>query len=564
LTILSHFPYPEVRQYQGDVINLIEKHLDNYDYIFLEAPTGLGKSAIAYALAKYMFNEREELSHFVVADIYLQNQYLRDFPDLALIKGRNNFICKMPLNMMPKHCLEKLLKDENVLTCERAPCVSDPKYQCPFKPKYEKDEAGLLYDKYGVKMNWDDVPNKCPYWEQKDKAIRSPLTIHNYFYYLNEQNFAHSFSKRELGIFDEAHTIESIMMEFVQIPITTWTLRRIQKYFERYYVPTQIPRYETLGEWSNWLLDLQSKLSEIINKMGSSEQIRKLSGENLEQVEMTILVEGLLQKVNDMLAYIDENPDNWVFTKDDNAVIFKPVVISPYSQQLFGFTRKNVLVSATILDKDKLKSYLGIDEDVKFIRVSKSSFPVEHRPLYQKFIGKAVANEMPLYRIKLLHALDYELIPPHLKYKGVIHTHTNDIANYIMENSKYKEYMVTSVGNVRAVSFEEFFASPPPCIMVTPSMKMGVDLKDDLARWQVICKVPYPYLGDPQVAKRVKMDQGWYSWQTCMSIIQTYGRVCRSDTDWGETYVLDSKFNDLYIQNRLMFPEWFSEAIRRV
>jgi Rad3-related DNA helicase len=110
--------------------------------------------------------------------------------------------------------------------------------------------------------------------------------------------------------------------------------------------------------------------------------------------------------------------------------------------------------------------------------------------------------------------------------------------------------------------FQTFFDAPIPCVMVTPSMRLGVDLKDELARWQIIAKVPYPYLGDPQVKKRTEIDSGWYSFQAVSSLIQTYGRVCRSETDFGETFILDSKFIDLFNQNISYFPKWFKEAVR--
>ena len=35
-------------------------------------------------------------------------------------------------------------------------------------------------------------------------------------------------------------------------------------------------------------------------------------------------------------------------------------------------------------------------------------------------------------------------------------------------------------------------------------MQEGVDLKGDCSRFQVICKIPYPYLGDKWVKARMK------------------------------------------------------------
>ena len=71
-------------------------------------------------------------------------------------------------------------------------------------------------------------------------------------------------------------------------------------------------------------------------------------------------------------------------------------------------------------------------------------------------------------------------------------------------------------------------------------MTEGLDLVGDLARWQVICKLPYPYLGDPQVAARRAEEPGWYEWRTCFTLVQAYGRAVRSEEDHAVTYLLDA------------------------
>jgi len=35
----------------------------------------------------------------------------------------------------------------------------------------------------------------------------------------------------------------------------------------------------------------------------------------------------------------------------------------------------------------------------------------------------------------------------------------------------------------------------------------------------------------------------------------------RSKDDYAVTYILDEKFDQLYSENRAMFPKWFKEAI---
>ncbi len=92
-------------------------------------------------------------------------------------------------------------------------------------------------------------------------------------------------------------------------------------------------------------------------------------------------------------------------------------------------------------------------------------------------------------------------------------------------------------------------------------MTEGFDFSEDLARWQIIAKVPYPYLGDLQVSAKKDKDEEWYTLQAVMSIIQACGRVCRSDTDKGTTYMLDEDFLTLYDRCGHMFPRWWVDAL---
>jgi Rad3-related DNA helicase len=41
---------------------------------------------------------------------------------------------------------------------------------------------------------------------------------------------------------------------------------------------------------------------------------------------------------------------------------------------------------------------------------------------------------------------------------------------------------------------------------------MGLDLKDDLSRFQIITKVPYPDLGDRWIDAKRKINGQWYIW----------------------------------------------------
>ena len=89
MNLINYFPFNTIRERQKNVIQKIEDEIENgIKYIFLEAPTGFGKSPIAIALARYLGS-----SHICTSTKDLQNQYSKDFPFVKEAKGKRNFMC---------------------------------------------------------------------------------------------------------------------------------------------------------------------------------------------------------------------------------------------------------------------------------------------------------------------------------------------------------------------------------------------------------------------------------------------------------------------------------------
>ncbi|MGB6533607.1 MAG: helicase C-terminal domain-containing protein, partial [Candidatus Nitrosopolaris sp.] len=94
------------------------------------------------------------------------------------------------------------------------------------------------------------------------------------------------------------------------------------------------------------------------------------------------------------------------------------------------------------------------------------------------------------------------------------------------------------------------------------SLYIGLDLKNDLSRFQIITKVPYPDLGDRWINEKRKISGQWYNWQTALRLVQGYGRSIRSKEDYAVTYVLDSGFENFVKKNKNILPDWFTQAIQ--
>jgi Rad3-related DNA helicase len=101
----------------------------------------------------------------------------------------------------------------------------------------------------------------------------------------------------------------------------------------------------------------------------------------------------------------------------------------------------------------------------------------------------------------------------------------------------------------------------PAQLLLSPSMMEGVDLYDDICRFQILLKVPYPYMGDSRV-KQLVQEEGqwdWYNQETALNVMQSVGRAVRSKSDYADYYVLDESFKK--IMSGVNPPDWIVDAM---
>lgn len=219
--------------------------------------------------------------------------------------------------------------------------------------------------------------------------------------------------------------------------------------------------------------------------------------------------------------------------------------------------KKLVFMSATISAEDIYD--LGLDSRRVTYLTSSSPIPAERRPIFldcstQVNYGASEADlqQMAEYILDKLHEHPD---------KGVVHTTyalAAKLRPYLASESRLRWHTPQTASS----TYQQWITSPTAsgATLVACGMHTGIDLKDDLARWQIITKVQYPSLGEPAVAAQLRYRPSWYAWQAARILIQATGRVCRHPADYGATYIADKQFLRLYNQNPGMFPDWFKEA----
>jgi Rad3-related DNA helicase len=100
-----------------------------------------------------------------------------------------------------------------------------------------------------------------------------------------------------------------------------------------------------------------------------------------------------------------------------------------------------------------------------------------------------------------------------------------------------------------------------PTVLLSPSMTEGLDLRDDLSRFQIVAKVPYASLADPYVKTRMELDPDWYQLQTALTLVQALGRSVRSSDDHAISYIIDGDFARFMSQAQSILPDWWLDSI---
>ena len=281
------------------------------------------------------------------------------------------------------------------------------------------------------------------------------------------------------------------------------------------------------------------------------------------------------EKLTFTIDSILSNPKNWIVSdikkEQKNEEVLKveliPLDVSPYCKDVFDKCSKTLIMSATILNSKEFCRNVGLNyDDVKFIQVP-SSFPVQNRPIHSLNIAYLNFKNLKLQetKFKIAKAID-NIMSLHKNNKGIIHTTSYEQLNFIRENLSQENtgrLLVTDPDIQRdEVIAEHINSTTKPTVLISPSFNTGLDLKDDLSRFQIITKVPYPNLGDRWINAKSKLGKDWYDWQTALKLVQTYGRSVRSKEDWAKTYILDSTFTRFIKKNGNILPEWFKEAVK--
>ena len=533
---MSYFPFEEPRPQQVEAIELSRLAFDsNKKFVIIEAGTGVGKSAIGVALNRLIKSSEGKAyrapgeygsgGYFLTTQKILQEQYVKDFNSMLSLKSSSNYQCRFHKQ---NSCADSL----RALSCA---------------DKSSKFFRTCAYN--------------CTYKKTKEEFIKGTEGITNFSYFLAETQYAGKLKPRQVLVIDEAHNIELQLSKFIEVTIS--------ERFAKTVLKLSWPGRMTLRQSVDWVKNTYlPKLSEHVKFVKKG--IEKYVGMADRLNEFTSLAKKLEMldkhecKINRFLEIY--RPDNWIVNKQEawgksmEKIEFKPIDVSSFSEDLlFRHGAKVILMSATILDGDAFCESLGIPKkEAQFISFE-SPFPVENRPILVNPIGSMSSRVIQDTLPKMAKAVKM-ILDEHKNEKGIIHCHSYKVANFLKKNIRSNRLLIHDSTN-RDDVLAKHIKSNKNTVLLSPSMTEGVDLKDDCSRFQILCKVPYPYLGDKLVKKRMHKWKWWYPLQTAKTIVQSVGRSVRHKDDFAVTYILDSDWSRFYPRNKKYFPPEFRKSI---
>jgi ATP-dependent DNA helicase DinG len=195
-----------------------------------------------------------------------------------------------------------------------------------------------------------------------------------------------------------------------------------------------------------------------------------------------------------------------------------------------------------------------------------STFPIARRPIYIYPVASMSRKEADVSQ-PLMAAAILKVLSLHPDDKILVHTVSyalNKVIEDTLNNSEHYLRTITYRSASEKQRAIDRYLYTPAAVLLAPSLDRGIDLPDDSCRVIIIAKVPFPSLGDKQIAARLYSKGGsqWYAVKTVRSLVQMSGRGFRHEDDYCETYILDSQFIKMVWQkNKHLLPEWWRSAL---
>jgi len=475
-------------------------------FVVANMPTGSGKSLVYVALAQLIEPDRTLI---LTSTKGLQDQLMRYFRSIGMVdvRGQGNYVCEL----------------------ERA----DGK-------DWVMVDQGICH----LGVNCLLKHHGCTYYDAVRAASKARVVVTNYSFWLNSGQYAEGIGNFGLVVMDEAHNAPEELAGFLAVQMDEGDLGIIG----RGHPPVKF--------WQEWAtsatLPMETRLAQLVSRVPKNGRPPFSLFGDIRRFRSLV---GRLKS----LSSVDEG---WVMEREERGTYrWDPVnVASRAETYLFRGAPKIFLTSATVTPKTT--DLLGIEPGTMSYMETPSHFPPERRPvIWVPTVRMRWDGGKGMLR-SMVNRVD-QILARRADRKGIIHTVSYSRAKYIMENSRFKNLMVTHTTSTTRQVVEEFKASKQPLVLVSPSLGTGWDFPYEDCEYQIIVKVPFPDMRAEVMKRRSELDDDLSQYMAAVELIQMVGRAMRAADDVCETLVIDDSIQWFVRRNRRFFPRWFLSAFRK-
>ena len=607
------------RQYQLETIVYIIKRImmDNIETSIIEAPTGSGKSLISLIAAGVLSKYHNIKSYILCSDLFLWQQYADsidnyNLKDFGYLKGSiGNYTCHV--NKQDFSCAKCRLAKISLMKLRDTAWRKRNFYSCYDTCEYmkqreraEKSKVTLLtYQLWLHHMNLVNAQNgestgtlsfpkrdvifcdEChnipdivqqfcspSINEEKDKSKLLEIVNHAidneclipYIQGQGENLMNIDFlkehgeeTKRNKYLVNEIYDVDKIKQElnilFDSFDVFQDNQKKVQDILDRYFDVLVVINY------------ISSILSEeLADEISTNKKDKDKDSTSLKMSKLFSWLDTYCSGFKTFIIAINHSSPEYLLleTSMDEETRVKTFSFKCAKEDylcwkyLLNHANYKVMMSATVGLHSSFDDNIGItytEQKASYLVRLPSTFNYEKSPIYfiptYKMNYKNKQESLPKIAemvTKIIAANDC---------RGIIHTGSYENARFFYNNMpKELRSRLLLYGNSRQKEeiIDEYKYSKNK-VLVGPTLMEGIDLPNDLCRFIILMKVPYPNITGKLVKKKMELFPSWYNSTTSNSIIQSIGRGVRNENDYCTTYILDGCFGALYEQTKEQYPQ---------